>query len=137
MFRFVFPYIEVGLTVSAPSEEVWNLLVDTSRWAEWGPSVRAVDCRDRFLTPLSAGRVETVLGFSVPFAVARFQTGKTWSWTIHGIPATTHTVEPLGPNRSLLLFGVPIPALPYLFVCAVAIRKIAALVRCGSCSASA
>ncbi len=128
MLRVVFPYIEVGLTVEVPSDAVWDILVDTARWPEWGPTVRAVACPDRFLTPRSRGRIRTVLGFSVPFVVLRFEPGKAWSWSINGIPATTHTVERLGPRRSRLFFGVPIPAFPYLAVCLVAIWRIAALV---------
>jgi hypothetical protein len=128
LLRLVFAYIEAGLLVRAASDAVWNILVDTSRWVEWGPSIRAVECSERFLTAFSSGRVKTVLGFSVPFAVSRFESGKAWSWRIFGIPATTHTVESLGANRSRLLFGVPILAFPCLLVCSIAIRRLAALI---------
>jgi hypothetical protein len=127
LVRASFPYIEVALIIRAPSHEVWNLLVDTSRWAEWGPSIRAVECFDRLLTPLSAGRIKTVLGFSVPFAVSHFKPGKAWSWRVLGIPATTHSVESLGKNLCRLFFGVPIVAFPYLPICLMAIRRIAEL----------
>ena len=128
MLRVVFPYIEVGLLISAAPDEVWRMLVDTSRWLEWGPSIREVDSTDRFLTVHSSGRVRTVLGFSVPFAVTRFEAGKSWSWRIFRIPATTHTVESLGANRSLLLFGVPLIAFPYLLVCFLAMKRIRSLI---------
>lgn len=127
LLRLVFPYIEAGLMISSPSQAVWNLLVDTSRWAEWGPSLRGVECSDHILTPLSSGRIKTVLGFSVPFAVTHFEQGKAWSWRVFGVPATTHSVESLGKNRCRLRFGVPIPAFPYLFICLIAIRRIAGL----------
>jgi hypothetical protein len=128
LLRLVFPYLEAGLMIRASSHLVWNLLVDTSRWAEWGPSIRAVECSDRHLTPLSTGRIKTVLGFSVPFAVTHFKPGKAWSWRVFGIPATTHSVENFGKNRCCLRFGVPLPAFPYLFVCLIAIRRIADLI---------
>jgi hypothetical protein len=128
VLRIAFPYIEVGLLVKAASEEVWQILVDTSRWVEWGPSIRNVESNERFLTALSSGLVRTVPGFSVPFAVTRFEPGKTWSWRVFGIPATTHTVESLGANRSRLLFGVPLIAFPYLLVCLVAIKRISLLI---------
>ena len=128
MLRVAFPYIEVGLVVRAGSDAAWKILVDTSRWAEWGPSIHAVECSERFLKALSSGRVKTVLGFSVPFAVTRFESGKAWSWRVFGIPATTHTVESLGAKHSRLLFGVPILAFPYLLVCLVAIRRLVALI---------
>ena len=72
MFKVVFPYVEIGLVVKAATDEVWKVLIDTSRWAEWGPSVRAVASPDRFLTALSSGWVRTVLGLWVPFAATRF-----------------------------------------------------------------
>jgi hypothetical protein len=131
VLRAVFPYFEVGLQVNAAAEEVWQILVDTSRWVEWGPSIRGVESTDRFLTALSSGRVRTLLGFSVPFAVTRFEPGRTWSWRVFGIPATTHTVESLGANRSRLLFGVPLIAFPYLLVCHVAMKRIDALIERG------
>lgn len=125
MLRARFPYIEVGLIIRAPSHVVWNLLVDTSRWAEWGPSIRAVECPQRFLTQHAFGLIKTVFGFSVPFAVIHFEPGKAWSWRVFGIPATTHSVESLGKASCRLLFGVPIFLFPYLLVCLMAIRRIA------------
>ena len=128
VLRAVFPYLEVGLQVNAAADVVWQILVDTSRWVEWGPSIRAVDSTERFLTALSSGHVRTFLGFSVPFAVTRFEPGRSWSWHIFGIPATTHTVESLGANRTRLLFGVPLIAFPYLVVCFVAMKRIRSLI---------
>ena len=127
LFWVVLPYIEIGSIIRAPSAAVWNLLVDTSPWAEWGPSIRAVECSDRLLTPLSSGRIKTILGFSVPFAVTHFEPGRAWSWRVFGIRASTHSVESLGKNRCRLRFGVPIPAFPYLLICLIAIRRIADL----------
>ena len=128
MLRVVFPHVEVGLPVNADADEVWRILVDTSRWVEWGPSIRAVESTERFLTARASGRVRTVLGFLVPFAVTRFEAGKSWTWRIFGLPATTHGVESLGPKRSRLFFGVPLIAFPYLLVCSLALRRISSLV---------
>jgi hypothetical protein len=128
LLRLVFPYLEAGLLIRAPAHLVWNLLVDTSRWAEWGPSIRAVECCDRRLTPLSSGRIKTVLGFPVPFAVSHFKPGKAWSWRVFGVPATTHSVESHGDNRCCLRFGVPVPAFPYLLIGLIAIRRIAKII---------
>jgi hypothetical protein len=136
LLRVAFPYIEIGLILGGDSYTVWNILVDTSRWAEWGPSILAVECSDRFLTTHSKGRIKTVLGFSVPFAVTRFQQGKSWSWTILRVPVTTHTVESLGASRSRLVFGVLLPVFPYLLICLIAIRRIAELIESGRDPAS-
>jgi hypothetical protein len=131
LLRLVFPYLEACLMIRTPSQRVWNLLVDTSRWAEWGPSIRAVECSDRILTPVSSGRIKTILGFSAPFAVTHFKPGIAWSWRVFGIPATTHSVESLGKNRCCLRFGVPLPAFPYLLICLTAMQRIADLVSQG------
>lgn len=136
MLRVIPPYVEIGLVVKAAADEVWKVLIDTSRWVEWGPSIRAVACRDRFLTVLSSDWVRTVLGFSVPFAVTRFEPGRSWSWRVLGVPATTHTVESLGLNRSHLFFGVPLMVFPYLLVCLVAIKRLRALIEQGRDPAS-
>lgn len=43
----------------------------------------------------------------------------------------THTVQPLGKNRCLLRFGVPILVFPYVIVCLIVIRRIAELAEAG------
>jgi hypothetical protein len=48
---------------------------------------------------------------------------KTWAWTVAGVPATTHTVEP-APGGCRVAFGVPTPAAPYALVCRAALRRI-------------
>lgn len=123
-----FPYIEVGLVMETDTEPIWRLVAEPAQWLRWGPSIRAVDCPDPILGPSSYGRVRTVLGFWVPFRVSRFREGRFWAWDVFGFPATTHRVEPVAPGRTLLAFGTPILAFPYLPVCCAAIRRIAAIV---------
>lgn len=127
LIRIRFPYVEIGSVIKAPSHAVWNLLVDTSRWAEWGPSIREVIFVDRILTPQASGHIRTTLGFSASFTVTHFEPGRAWSWRIFNIPATTHRVEDIGKGLSCLYFGVPMIAFPYLIVCLVAIRRIVRL----------
>lgn len=106
----------------------WDLLVDTSRWVEWGPSVTKVDVPGGRLRAHSTGRVRSPLGLWVPFAVSEFDDGRYWAWTVAGVPATTHTVEP-APGGCRVTFGVPAPAAPYLVVCRAALRRIERLAR--------
>jgi hypothetical protein len=107
---------------------VWELLVDTSRWAEWGPSVATVETADVRLRAHATGRVCTPIGLSLPFVVTEFTEGQSWSWSVAGVPATTHTVEPV-PGGCRVTFGVPAVAAPYTLVCRLALRRIEELAR--------
>ncbi len=118
------PYLEVHRVIEAPAGVVWDLLTDTSRWAEWGPSIRAVDCPDRFIRKGTRGRVETLPGAWVPFVITEFRPGYFWSWKVFGLSATGHRVDPLPPGRCSLVFAVPPVAAPYLTVCRIAMVRI-------------
>jgi hypothetical protein len=48
------------MAVSASS--AWELLVDTQKWSQWGPSVRAVELKGGRLSRGSHGRVQTPFG---------------------------------------------------------------------------
>jgi hypothetical protein len=109
--------------IGAPAQVVWELLVNTDRWAEWGPSIRAVEVDGR-LARGSEGRVQTVVGVWLPFRVTGYDEGTAWTWQVAGVPATSHRVDALGPSRCRAGFGVPWFAVPYLPVCAVALRRI-------------
>jgi len=129
MIRLGFPDMKIGRTVPASPEVVWDLLTDTVRWTEWGPSVRAVACVGRYIRKGSRGWVGTPLGFKLPFLVTEWEEGRYWRWRVAGIRATGHRVEPRGRSSCLLLFEVPLFAGPYLLVCKVALDRITAL--CG------
>ena len=115
--------ISVSRVMPVAPSVVWDLLVDTSRWSEWGPSVTKVDVPDVRLRAHSTGRVRTLVGLWLPFTVTDFEDGRTWAWTVAGVPATTHTVKPI-PGGCRVTFGVPTPAAPYALVCRAALRRI-------------
>ncbi|MEZ5583478.1 MAG: SRPBCC family protein [Candidatus Competibacteraceae bacterium] len=119
--------IRVEQVIDAPPDTVWTLLTDTHRWPQWGPSVRAVQCAERYIGGGSSGRVLTTLGFWAPFVITDFDEARYWSWRVFGIPATGHQVNPLGENRCRLVFEIPIVAAPYAAVCKVAMQRIAQL----------
>lgn len=110
-----------GRRVEAPAPDVWDLLVDTTRWPDWGPSVSAVECDDRRIRTGSTGRVRTA-GVWLPFTVTACRNYR-WTWRIGPVPATGHRVTP-GDGSATVAFEVPIPAAPYLVVCRVALRRI-------------
>jgi hypothetical protein len=116
--------ISVTRVIQAPAERVWDCLVDTTRWPDWGPSVSAVDCSDRHVKAGSTGRVRTLVGLWLPFAITQFEESRFWSWRIAGIPATGHRVTPIDVDSCQLSFEVPRLAAPYARVCAIALRRI-------------
>lgn len=116
--------LSASVDIAAPVGRVWTLLVDTRAWARWGPSVRAVQCDDRFIRPGSRGRVQTAIGIWLPFSVTGFVDGEYWAWKVAGIPATGHRVTPISEDRCRLGFEVPMLAAPYVAVCRAAIHRI-------------
>ena len=66
---------DVGRIVPASPDAVWDLITDTTRWAEWSPTVAAVECDDRHVEAGSEGRVQTRLGLWVAFVVTDFEPG--------------------------------------------------------------
>ena len=129
MLKIAFPYVEIGALIPAPHAAVWDILTDTVRWNEWGPTVTAVDSADRHIRKGSTGRVRTVSGIWLPFVVTEFDDGKSWSWHVAGIRATGHRVEQVDEQTSLVFFQVPLYAAPYIIVCKLALLKISKLIR--------
>jgi len=134
--------VKVDRFIPAAPEVVWDLLVDTARWPEWGPSVTAVeltntgganstgtsntdstDASSTRISPGATGRVRTAVGVWVPFRVTEFDDGRRWSWVVAGIPATSHSVDP-APGGCRVGFGVPLLAAPYALVCRAALERI-------------
>jgi hypothetical protein len=118
---------EIGRTtrlIHAPDNVVWHLLTDTNQWPRWGPSVRAVDCPTQFIGADTRGRVQTALGLWLPFQIVQWEEGRAWSWKVAGIRATGHRVYSHNPDACQVTFDVPSWALPYLPVCATALRRL-------------
>ena len=126
-------FISVSRLVPVDPEIVWDLLVDTTRWAEWGPSVTQVDAPDVRLREHSTGRVRSPVGLWVPFRVSEFDDGRSWSWTVAGVRATRHSVEP-ALRGCRVSFGIPVVAAPYALVCREALRRIDQLARSANVS---
>jgi hypothetical protein len=73
--------------------------------------------------------VRTPLGLWVPFEVTdltELTDLHEWSWTVGGVPATTHRVRP-GGTDCVVELGAPWWAPAYLPVLEVATRRLAAL----------
>jgi len=126
---FRFPYIETSGIVNASWATLWDLLTDTSRWVEWGPSVLAVECSERHIQLGSRGRVRSALGLWAPFVITEMDNGRYWSWHVFGVPATGHRVDPVGKGVCQLVFQVPIFAAPYVIVCRIALHRITRILK--------
>jgi hypothetical protein len=119
--------LTTAVEIRVPAVAAWELLIDTLRWPEWGPSVVRVDCADRFIGPGTVGRVQTALGLWLSFQITKFTAGQYWHWRVAGIPATGHRVESIGPNICRVVFEVPVLAGPYLIICRLAAQRIKAI----------
>ena len=116
--------LSVSRDVAAPAERLWSLLVDVTVWPSWGPSVAEVDLPTELIEPGSAGRVRTAVGVWLPFEITAFEPGTSWSWSVAGVPATTHTVRATTAGACAVTFAVPWWASGYLPVCALALRRL-------------
>ncbi|ESS07094.1 MAG: polyketide cyclase / dehydrase and lipid transport [uncultured archaeon A07HB70] len=117
----------VARSFARPPADVWDRLVDTAAWPEWGPSVAAVDCDERRIGSGTTGRVRVArLGVWLPFEVTACEwdgeRGR-WAWRVARIPATGHRVAPVdGGCRAA--FELPPAAAPYAAVCRRALGRL-------------
>jgi hypothetical protein len=119
----------VSRVVEAPAAHVWRVLIDTTTWTSWGPSVSEVRHQGRFLGPGSEGQVRPPVGPWLDFEVTRFEEGHLWSWSLAGVPATAHRVESIDARRCRVGIDVPLLVVPYALVGAVALQRIDRLAR--------
>ncbi len=127
MFDISYPNAEISRTFKGPCIQIWELLTDTATWSQWGPSVKAVECRDPIITKGTEGRIKTAAGIWLPFRITGYEEGRFWSWNVAGIPATGHRVEPLDDGSCRLIFEVPLLAAPYGYICKIALDRIAGI----------
>lgn len=127
MLDISFPNAKISRTFRSPCGEIWELLTDTTTWPQWGPSVKSVDSRDRFINKETRGRVKTAGGMWLPFSITAFEEGRFWSWNVAGIPATGHRLEPQRDGLCKLTFEVPLIAAPYTYICKIALDRIAGI----------
>jgi hypothetical protein len=116
--------LETAVEIRAPAPAAWELLIDTRRWPEWGPSIVGVECAEPFIGPGLSGRVQTVFGLWLPFEITSFTADHQWRWKVAGIPATGHRVESVAPGICRVIFEVPVLAAPYLVICRLAAQRI-------------
>jgi uncharacterized protein YndB with AHSA1/START domain len=121
----------VRRTIPVARERAWDVLTDTDQWAEWGPSVRAVESSHRVLEGGTTGRVKTPVGIWIPFEITACENYR-WTWRVARIPATGHRIDEArqnrpGENRCEVVFEIPPLAAGYVPVCQRALGRIESL----------
>ncbi len=120
--------LSVSRHIDAPAEAVWKVLIDTHAWPQWGPTVAGAELDDAELALGATGRVYTPVGVALPFTITEFEPGRKWAWSVAGVPATSHSVEPDG-TGCLASMAAPWWAPAYLPVLAIALQRIDRMVR--------
>ncbi|RQG91731.1 SRPBCC family protein [Natrarchaeobius halalkaliphilus] len=113
--------LEVSHVFEAPPAEVWDLLVDTTRWTEWLPIV-GVESTDRRIQAGTSGRIR-VPGVWLPFVVTD-RADRRWTWRIAGAMGATHRVDDLGAKRCRVAFELPPHAVGSAPLCLDAVERI-------------
>jgi len=127
MLKISRAYVSVGKCFRASPHIVWDLVTDTAKWSQWGPSIKAVRCSERLIRKGSAGQVLTAVGLWLPFVVSEYDHLRYWRWKVAAINATGHRVHVTETGECRLWFDVPVVAAPYLLVCRIALQRIARL----------
>mgnify|MGYP000138556602 CR=1 FL=1 len=112
----------VDRVVAADRDAVWDLLCETDRWREWGPSVSGVRSSDRRIEAGTTGQVQVLGGPWVSFEIRTCENYR-WTWRVAGIPATGHRVDAV-PGGCRVGFEIPLVAAGYAVVCERALRRI-------------
>ena len=117
--------LTVDRMICAAPLAVWKLLVDLDEWPRWGPPIRRAQLDRPYdeLTHGATGTLYTWLPVAVPFVVTEFDPQRFWAWTVAGLPATSHRVQPAGDGARVTI-GVPWWSAPYLTVCSIALRRM-------------
>ena len=124
MLKVTSSYLSIGNHYQCEPKKIWEIITDTKKWPEWGPTVVHVESSDQFIRLGSRGRVKTAAGIWLPFHINQFQEDIFWGWKIGPVQATGHRVMPHKEKGSILWFDTPIFAAPYAMVCKYALDRI-------------
>ena len=125
MFTNSLPNLKISRIIRTTPDKLWDILTDTMRWSEWGPTVKAVQSDSRYIRAGSTGRVKTIFGFWAPFVIIEWADRQYWSWHVFNVRATGHRIDIVEGNSCRLTFDVPLWAAPYAIVCRMAADRIA------------
>ena len=124
MIKFAAKRVMIGKWYDVAPLTIWNIITDTSQWPIWGPTVRDVQCPDRFICKGSRGKVLTALGIWLPFLITEYEYASNWRWEVASVNATGHRIQTCDAGGCHLWFDMPLLAAPYTVVCQIALVRI-------------
>lgn len=126
----------VSRNIDASADAVWHVLTDLDAWPKWGPTVAGAELDGSGFEVGATGRVWTPVGIPLPFVISELDPGRMWAWTVAGVPATRHGVQPREAG-CLVWMRAPLWAPAYLPVLVIALRRIAEMAGAASSHAGA
>ena len=136
MIKISATQVSVGKFYLALPLIVWDLITDTVKWPQWGPTVKRVQCPERFIRKGTQGQVLTAFGIWLPFVITEYEHASFWSWNVASVKATGHRIQAARTGGCYLWFELPIIAAPYTLVCQIALGRIKNLL-CESATSTA
>ncbi len=119
--------IEVSRVIDTPVERAWEILTDTERWPDWGPTVTAVHADRRFIRTGTTGEIQVLDGPWISFRITGCEEYR-WTWDVADVPATGHRVESVAGERSRVVFELHPLAAGYVPVCSRALSNVESIV---------
>ncbi len=116
--------LSVGKRFQTPPSIIWDVITDTAKWPQWGPTVKKVEFPERFIYKGATGRVLTAFHVWLPFEILEFEIDRFWNWKVAAVTATGHRVQAIDNETCELWFEVPLVAAPYGLICRLALTRI-------------
>lgn len=116
-----------SIEITAPPDRIWPYLAEFAWWPQWGMSINAVDSDADRIAPGVTGRVRTRLGFWLPFTIDDVVTEVCWTWSVAGLRATDHHLDPAA-DSTRVRFTAPWIVAPYAVLMGMSLRKLKSLV---------
>jgi uncharacterized membrane protein len=108
----------VTVDINAPAAQVWSVVRDVERWAEWTASIRSIERLDRGpFTVGSRARVRQPRALPAIWEVTSLDEGRAFTWvtrTAGANAAASHTVDPWENGSRVTLavcYGGPLGAM--------------------------
>lgn len=119
--------VSSSIDIAAPPDRIWPYLAEFESWPQWGISISEVDAAASRIAPGVTGRVRTRLGLWLPFTIEDVVVGSFWDWSVAGVRATEHHLEPQR-DHARVRFTAPWVVAPYTAIMAASLRKLRRLV---------
>jgi hypothetical protein len=116
-----------SIEIAAPSDRIWPYVAEFEWWPRWGVSISDVESEANRVAPGVTGKVRTRLGLWLPFTIEDVVPGSFWDWSVAGVRATEHHLEPQR-DHARVRFTAPLVVAPYAAVMTASLKKLKRLV---------